>query len=458
MTVDARPLDYYVQALDRTLAEAELLNAVAAAANGEADLERLLAGALEHLRRVIPFTGAAIALVEGNPSVPSGQALVIQAALGPFAEQARGQRRPRARDGAAWRVVETGEPFLSDDVLAEWLEPTHSFGSYLAVPLGWRRRRFGVLEIDSTAPAAFDAADLRLMERVAATLSGSIELAARYAAEVRYAAELQSALQERDRALAEIRELERAREEFLSAASHDLRTPLTTIQALAQLGRRTAAQLDRPEAERLVGWLSTINQSSLRMSKLITELVDVVRLHAGRPLDLESGALDLVALTRRVVVEQQATTDRHRIRLEAEADELIGQWDDDRIERVLGNLISNAIKYSPEAGEVVVRVGRARRGQADRAVLTVRDQGIGIPADDLPRVFERYHRGSNAAGRFGGTGIGLASVRQIVERHGGSVGVTSQEGKGSTFTVELPLLPTIRSCARPVSTGRPRSS
>jgi signal transduction histidine kinase len=442
--------DRGVQALDRALAEAELVNEIAAAANREADLERLLAGALEHLGRVISFTGASIALVEADD-------LVIQAALGPFAEQARGQRLPRGQ-GESWRVVETGQSFISGDVLAQGLKPTGGFRSFLAVPLGWRGRWFGMLEVDSTEPDAFDAADQRLMERVAATLSGQIELAVRYAAEVRYAADLQRALGERDRALAEIRRLEQSREEFLSAASHDLRTPLTTIRAMAQLGLRTAARFDGVDAEKLVGWLTTITQSSARMSKLITELLDVVRLHAGHPLDLERTDVDLVALARQVVEEQAATTDRHRLRLEAGVEALIGRWDLSRVERVVANLVSNAVKYSPEGGEIVVRVAAVGRGRARRARLSVRDRGIGVPAKDLPRVFERYHRGSNAAGYFDGTGIGLASVRQIVERHGGSVSLISREGRGSTFTVELPLLPTIEACAPHASTERQRSS
>jgi signal transduction histidine kinase len=162
-------------------------------------------------------------------------------------------------------------------------------------------------------------------------------------------------------------------------------------------------------------------------------------------------------LARRVVDEEGSATDRHRVRVEAEVVAGVGRWDGGRVERVIGNLVSNAIKYSPEGGEIVVRVAASESGQARRARLSVQDRGVGIPAADLPRVFDRYHRGSNVAGRFDGTGIGLASVRQIVEQHGGSVGVESREGGGSTFTVELPLLPTIPLCAPPAST-EPRPS
>ena len=106
---------------------------------------------------------------------------------------------------------------------------------------------------------------------------------------------------------------------------------------------------------------------------------------------------------------------------------------------MLGNLLSNAIKYSPAGGEIVVSVAEEGAGERRRAVLSVVDHGVGIPAADLPHVFERFRRGENVTGRFGGSGVGLASVRQIVTEHGGQIDATSVEGQGSAFTVRLPL-------------------
>jgi signal transduction histidine kinase len=143
--------------------------------------------------------------------------------------------------------------------------------------------------------------------------------------------------------------------------------------------------------------------------------------------------MDLVALARRAVAEQQQTTERHTLHLEAPSTALVGDWDGRRLERVLSNLLDNAVKYSPDGGQVVVSVQR----EGDWAVVVVRDRGVGIPEDDLPHVFERFRRGANVTGRIGGTGIGLAGVRAIVDGHGGTVHVDSQEGVGSTFTVRL---------------------
>jgi signal transduction histidine kinase len=114
-------------------------------------------------------------------------------------------------------------------------------------------------------------------------------------------------------------------------------------------------------------------------------------------------------------------------------------WYAERIHRLLGNLLSNAVKYSPAGGQVEVRVGQDGTERAPCAVLSVRDHGIGIPAEDLGRVWERFYRARNVQGRIPGTGIGLAGVRQIVEQHGGTVEIESREQEGTTVTVRLPM-------------------
>ena len=121
---------------------------------------------------------------------------------------------------------------------------------------------------------------------------------------------------------------------------------------------------------------------------------------------------------------------------------LLGSWDAVRLERVLSNLVGNAIKYSPDGGPVAIELSSEVDGQARGwAVIQVRDQGVGIPSQDRPHVFERFRRGGNVERHIAGTGIGLFGSRQIVEQHGGTIGVESEEGVGSTFTVRLPLGP-----------------
>ncbi|MDP9374783.1 MAG: PAS domain-containing sensor histidine kinase, partial [Chloroflexota bacterium] len=236
-----------------------------------------------------------------------------------------------------------------------------------------------------------------------------------------------------------IKELERARDEFLSSISHDLKTPLTTIQGLAQLSLRRATRLEGAEGERLAGWLAGIVTATGRVTGLINQLLDTALLQMGRPLTLDRRSADLVALARQVAAEQQGATRRHRIRVDAATPELIGPWDAARLERVVANLLTNAIKYSPDGGPITLTVAREEDGAGPWAVLKVRDRGLGIPAADLPRVFERFYRAGNVPGQVSGTGIGLASVRQIVEQHGGTVAVESAEGAGTAFTIRLPL-------------------
>lgn len=118
---------------------------------------------------------------------------------------------------------------------------------------------------------------------------------------------------------------------------------------------------------------------------------------------------------------------------------MVGEWGARRLRRVVENLVTNAIKYSPDGGEVVVSLNAESEGDRKSAVLTVREHGIGIPKRDLPTLFERFRGGSNVVGRIAGTGVGLASPRYIVESHGGSIEVDSEEGQGTCITVRLPL-------------------
>lgn len=132
---------------------------------------------------------------------------------------------------------------------------------------------------------------------------------------------------------------------------------------------------------------------------------------------------------------------RHLLRLESSVPELIGAWDGSRLERVLGNLVDNAIKYSPAGGEVVMRLTRHGEGEHAWAELSIQDQGVGIPANEIPYMFERFRRGTNVSGTIRGTGLGLFGARSIVRQHGGEITVESEEGVGSTFTLRLPLTP-----------------
>ena len=171
------------------------------------------------------------------------------------------------------------------------------------------------------------------------------------------------------------------------------------------------------------------------MTRLINELLDVSRLRAGLPLALECRPTDLVDLVQRVVAGHQRFAPDHHVIVEAAVPQLEGCWDAFRIERVVDNLLSNAIKYSPAGGDVTVTVAQEHD---NCAMVAVRDTGIGIPAEDLARIFEPFQRAGNV-GAITGTGIGLAGARQIVTEHGGTLDVQSAVGAGTVATLRLPL-------------------
>jgi PAS domain S-box-containing protein len=229
------------------------------------------------------------------------------------------------------------------------------------------------------------------------------------------------------------------RDQVFRLVSHDLRTPLTSVRGYTQLLQRQVARLDIPEAAQLATGLGGIDEAASRLIDQVQELLDVAAAQAGRALSLRWEALDLVALLRRVIAESQQTTREHTICAHIEADYLHGAGDELRLDRVLHNLLTNAIKYSPQGGEIVVRAWQQTEEHQPWAVISVQDQGIGIPAEDLPFIFEAFTRASNTPEQIDGTGLGLASARQIIEQHGGSIGVASQPGQGTTFTIRLPL-------------------
>lgn len=239
------------------------------------------------------------------------------------------------------------------------------------------------------------------------------------------------------RDVSERKRFERMQEEFLSSLAHDLKNPLTALRGQAQLMLRRLRRGEPANSERFVTGLESIDAAGVRMTRLLDELTDVTRLRAGQEIDLDLTPTDLVELARRTTAEYQRTTERHRLELRTETDALTGLWDGPRLERVIGNLLVNAIKYSPRGGEITVHVHRDDSGSGE-AVLSVTDRGVGIPEGDRERIFERFQRAGNVE-RFAGSGIGLAGARRIVELHGGTISVTSREGEGSTFTVRLPI-------------------
>jgi len=231
------------------------------------------------------------------------------------------------------------------------------------------------------------------------------------------------------------------KEGFLASVCHDVQQPLTVILVQTQLMQRQLARGETLASDYLETRLARVLAAATRMRGMTQDLLDATLQESGRPLALLLARTELVALTREAVGEHQLVSAVHQLVFEAEVPVLEATVDETRVHRVLANLLANAIKYSPGGGPVRVTIKECVDSDHKAAMLVVRDEGVGIPQCDLPHVFDRFHRGTNVVGRFVGTGLGLASARELVELHGGTISVESQEGRGSTFVVRLPLTP-----------------
>jgi signal transduction histidine kinase len=286
-----------------------------------------------------------------------------------------------------------------------------AFRSSMTVPVVARDEVLGAIAFFSSNPERrFDSTDLALAEDLARRAGLAVDNARLYR-------EAQQAI--------------RARDEFLSIAAHELRTPITTMYGFAQMLLRHFAPesgLDEGIVRRA---LQAIEQQSERLSRLVTRLLDIARIEGGR-LAIEPVTIDLVPLVNGVVATMQATTS-HQLLARLPAD-LQAHVDPLRIEQVLTNLIDNAIKFSSGPEPVEVELSETSLGTAR---LTVTDRGQGIPPEGRDRIFDRFYQ-ARSGDLASGMGLGLYICRQIVERHGGTINAEFPTGGGTRFVVMLP--------------------
>jgi PAS domain S-box-containing protein len=235
-----------------------------------------------------------------------------------------------------------------------------------------------------------------------------------------------------------LKETEHLKDEFIGIAAHELRTPLAILKtAVSSLIRQAAHGHGTLLEDWQLEMLEDVEQATDRLTDLTGDLLDVTRLQSGRNV-LQRAPTNIVSLIRRVVERLRQTTTRHSIELQTTQGTLEATIDAKRIEQVITNLLSNAIKYSPRGG--VITVCLAVRPAENIVEIWVQDTGIGIPQQQQASIFGRFIRADNAkAAGISGTGLGLYLCRSLVEQHGGSLWFTSQEGKGSTFFLTLPI-------------------
>jgi signal transduction histidine kinase len=319
------------------------------------------------------------------------------------------------------RAFSAQRPLFSADAALD--DPAHAAAyrrsraqAILAAPLTAGDKRLGVLAVFAARTPIFADDDLELVALLAG--QAAIVLESHLL--------IEEATQVRARG-----EATRLKDDFLAAAAHDLKTPLTAVVAQAQLLERRAMR--NPAAPADLAAIGRIVQESQRLKRLVLELLDVARIEQGK-LVTQRDQVDLTIMLRGACTRHSGA--RHRCVVER-SEHVIGIFDEQRMMQLLDNLLENAVKYTPAGGEIQVALWR----DANMAHIAVTDPGIGIDTADLPQLFERFQRGSNVdVLQLSGLGLGLYICRGIVEQHGGTIEATSPgPGKGSTFHVALPI-------------------
>ena len=355
-------------------------------------------------------------------------------------------------DSVEGTVLLKGEPVLVSDIHEMWdrLHPLNQrlaamvqAKSLVSVPLKVKDAVLGSLTVDRTGEHRLTQDDLDLMGTVASQVAIALDNTNAYRRIEELIAGLEAKVRERtadlERANERLRELDRLKSEFLAHVSHELRTPLTSIKGYAEnMLEGLAGQLSEKQEQ----YLTRIRVNGTRLGRMISDLLDRSRIEAGK-IELALGEVALPALAAEVVDQLRvlAQTKRQLLQLECSEADVTVWADADRLNQILTNLIDNAIKYTPDGGTVTVRVTREGSHTAQVSVI---DTGEGIPPDALPKLFDPFFRISRQrTSPVKGLGLGLSIVKVLVELHGGTITVRSEEGKGTEFSVRLPARRTL---------------
>jgi PAS domain S-box-containing protein len=357
--------------------------------------------------------------------------LVYPIAVGDWADWT-GQRESRGMSISS-QVMSTRRPFVSSDAANDQrlvhVEQFNHVRSIMCVPLLEGGLAFGALWIGHRSPHGFVNDELHWLTAIADIAANALHRAA-------VLETLEQRVAERTRELSEVnerlRELDRLKDQFVSNVSHELRTPLANIKLYAGL-------LKHGKSEKLQHYLETLKRETLRLEKLIEDLLELSRLNAGtvaiipNPIDVNQLIESLIADRASLIADRGLS-----LNMELGSNLPLVPGDPWRLEQVLSNLLANAMNYTLQGGTIAVRTSRQEDARQEWVTFTVEDTGLGITAEELPHVFERFYRGT--AGRQSGapgTGLGLAICKEIIDRLGGRITVESKPGHGTTFTVWL---------------------
>jgi len=380
------------------------------------DLQEVLDKSFTALRTLVDFGGGSIQLVEENM-------LVAKAGDPPMTEEAKHVRIPVGK-GISGTIAETGEPIYIPDILDDPRVPplrmrkgvSPEVRSYFGIPLIVAGRPVGVLQIDSPFVDAFPQEMRTHVLMIVPTIAAAVQNAQLF---------------DRERASVErLKETERLQRDFIAIVSHELRTPLTTVSGF---GLTLAEHSDSLDGELISDIGQRIWRASRRLERVMGDLLDLSQIERGT-LAADPVPTDIEPILRQSVREQ--TTGDHPIVLDVDPELPKAMVDGARLHQILGNLLSNARKFSPETASIEV----AARAENDAIALTVADHGRGIPEPLMDRVFERFFQAEPAITRSAdGLGIGLYLVKQLCDRMDTTIEVESTVGQGTRFTARVPI-------------------
>lgn len=365
---------------------------------------RLMAGAIG---RDLQYEAFAILLRDGDD-------LVVRGMYGmPFYEE----RIPLGK-GVTGTVGATGRPLIVPDVTRHenYILVDPEMRSEMAAPMRIGDELIGVLDVESRTPDAFDEAALGVLTRLADQIA--------------LVAHSNRLLSQQRETMRRLQELDQMKSDFIAITSHELRTPITAIRGFVNTVQRIQ---DRLSPEQLNSFMQTIDRQSARLARLVEDLLFVSRIEAGT-VRLDAQQVDLAQFIAETA-ESLGPEERSRIRIDVQPPGGAVRTDPHRLDQILRNLVENALKFSPS--DAPVQVDALVRD--DWFQLAVTDHGIGIPVEDLPRIFDRFHQAGQVMTREReGAGLGLYITKRLVEAMGGTVSVTSVREHGSTFRVWLP--------------------
>jgi PAS domain S-box-containing protein len=410
--------------LRRRLNEVCALQDLAREVSGLQSLDDILETVVRTLRDVYQCKSASLALVDHE-----AQEVVVKAAAGIEPEYVE-RGRFKLGEYVAGRVAVTGQVIYVPDTAADphfrVVDP--GVRSLMVVPLTAHGRVIGTLGIDSTFPNAFSPDHERVLTIAGGQIAAAIET-------VRLLQEARERADQLAEANARLEAQDELRKDLVYQVSHDLRSPLQIVYGYAELMRDEILGPLTPSQKDALALIAKRSKSIERLTKDIM----VARPISRDMLDLHP--LNLTEMCRQALVDAQIIRQSSGCVFKAEllSEDLIVEADYDRLNRVFDNLIDNAVKFSPDGGTITLKTARDASGGC--ALVSISDQGIGISEDKLPYVFERFYRGDKAfRQRFGGSGLGLYIVQQIIQAHNGQVWAEGREGVGSTFTFALPLV------------------